>query len=120
LSVYKLAHRQKLKKFYALEFHHQPVADRKFEERPSKLGAHDLVVAIHVGSKSPETQHMLCVVDSVHEELIIVKIMLKDVNDLDERNYNLYNLLTKNSEWSILKVCSLENFNRSFVGYDSF
>lgn len=46
--------------------------------------------------------------------------MLKDVSDLDERNYNLYNLLTKNSEWSILKLCSLENFNRSFVGYDSF
>ncbi|MFO0118223.1 MAG: hypothetical protein ACK521_11630 [bacterium] len=63
---------------------------------------------------------MLCVVDSSNDDLLIVKIMLKDVNELDERNYNLYNLLTKSSEWTILKVCSLENFNRSFVGFDSF
>jgi hypothetical protein len=78
------------------------------------------VIAIYAGSKTPESQHMLCVVDSSNEDLLIVKIMLKDVNELDERNYNLYNLLTKSSEWVILKVCSLENFNRSFVGFDSF
>jgi hypothetical protein len=63
---------------------------------------------------------MICVVDSVQESLVIVKIILKEVNDLDERNYNLYNLLTKNSEWTLVKLCSLENFNRSFVGFDSF
>ena len=63
---------------------------------------------------------MLCVVDSTHEGLLIVKIVLKDVNELDERNYNLYNLLTKSSDWSILKICSLENFNRSYIGFDSF
>ena len=63
---------------------------------------------------------MLCVVDSTHEGLLIVKIVLKDVTELDERNYNLYNLLTKQSDWTILKICSLENFNRSYVGFDSF
>jgi hypothetical protein len=63
---------------------------------------------------------MLCVVDSTHEGLLIVKIVLKDVTELDERNYNLYNLLTKQSDWKILKICSLENFNRSYVGFDSF
>lgn len=63
---------------------------------------------------------MLCVVDSTHDGLLIVKIVLKDVTELDERNYNLYNLLTKQSDWTILKICSLENFNRSYVGFDSF
>lgn len=115
---FQLAHRQKLKKFFALEFH-QSVAETS-GDRPPKIGAHDLVVCVFAGSKTPHNQHMIGVVDSVNEGLVIVKIMLKDVNELDERNFNLYNLLTKNSEWAILKVCSLENFNRSFVGFDSF
>lgn len=92
----------------------------KSSEKLPKIGAHDLAVAIFAGSKEPETQHMLCVVDSTHEGLLIVKVVLKDVDELDERNYNLYNLLTKSSDWTILKICSLENFNRSYVGFDSF
>ncbi len=40
---------------------------------------------------------MLAVVDTSKENLLIVKIVLRDANDLDERNYNLYNTLTKNS-----------------------
>ena len=39
---------------------------------------------------------------------------------LDERNWNLRNLLSENSSWVLLKVCNLENFNRSYVGYDQF
>jgi len=37
---------------------------------------------------------------------------------MDERNWNLANTLTEGSGWTLLKVCSLENFNRSYVGYD--
>ena len=40
---------------------------------------------------------MLAVVDTVQENLLIAKIVLRDANDLDERNYNLYNMLAKSS-----------------------
>ena len=40
---------------------------------------------------------MLAVVDTVQENLLIAKMVLRDANDLDERNYNLYNMLTKSS-----------------------
>jgi hypothetical protein len=40
---------------------------------------------------------MIGVVDSAVENLVIVKILLRDADDLDERNYNLYNMLTKDS-----------------------
>ena len=59
---------------------------------------------------------MLAVVDSSQDNLVIVKIVLRDANDLDERNYNLYNTLTQASEWQIVRICSLENFNKSYVG----
>ena len=39
---------------------------------------------------------------------------------MDERNWNLANTLSEGSSWTLLKVCSLENFNRSYVGYDQF
>lgn len=40
---------------------------------------------------------MLAVVDTVQENLLIAKIVLRDADDLDERNYNLYNMLAKSS-----------------------
>lgn len=59
---------------------------------------------------------MLAVVDSVVENLVIAKIVLREADDLDERNYNLYNMLTSNSQWQIVRVCSLESFNKSYIG----
>jgi len=70
--------------------------------------------------ESLKNKHMLAVVDSSVEGLLIIKIVLREVDDLDDRNYNLYSILTANSEWKILRVCSLENFNKSYVGFDSF
>jgi hypothetical protein len=137
---YQLAHRQRLKKFFALDFHAvkpEPGTESHKREKVAKITPHDLVLAVYAGSKSMETQHMLCVVDSVHGDddenagkknqqqdgqasLVIVKIVLRDAKDLDERNYNLYNLLTKSSDWILVKICNLENFNRSYVGFDQF
>jgi hypothetical protein len=37
---------------------------------------------------------MLAVVDSCQDNLLVAKIVLRDADDLDERNYNLYNMLT--------------------------
>ena len=59
---------------------------------------------------------MLAVCDSNVENLLIAKIVLREADDLDERNYNLYTLLTQGSEWHIIRLCSLENFNKSFIG----
>jgi hypothetical protein len=42
---------------------------------------------------------MLAVVDSCLENLLITKIILREADDLDERNYNLYNMLTAESQW---------------------
>lgn len=59
---------------------------------------------------------MLAVVDSSQDNLVIVKIVLRDANDLDERNYNIYNNLTQSSEWQVVRICSLDNFNKAYVG----
>lgn len=59
---------------------------------------------------------MLAVVDSCVENLLITKVVLRDSDDLDERNYNLYNMLTPQSQWQIVRLCSLENFNKAFIG----
>jgi hypothetical protein len=59
---------------------------------------------------------MLAVVDSCVENLLITKVVLRDANDLDERNFNLYQMLTQSSQWQIVRLCSLENFNKSYIG----
>lgn len=59
---------------------------------------------------------MLAVVDTANENLLIVKIVLRDSTNLDERNYNIYNSLSQDSLWQIARLCSLENFNKSHIG----
>jgi hypothetical protein len=51
-AIFQLAHRQKLKKFFALEFH-SVNRDESKGDRPPKINAHDLVVAVFTGSKTP-------------------------------------------------------------------
>ncbi len=41
----------------------------------------------------PEQNHMIAVVDTSNESLLIVKIVLQDALDLDKRNYNIYRTL---------------------------
>jgi len=48
--------------------------------------------------------------------LLIAKIVLRDASDLDERNYNLYNMLSQGSQWQVVRVLSLENFNKTYIG----
>lgn len=62
---------------------------------------------------------MLAVVDSSDQGLVILKIVLKDVEEIDIRNYNMYSNLKPESDWVILRICSLENFNKSYIGMDS-
>jgi hypothetical protein len=47
----------------------------------------------------PEQRHMLAVVDTSNDGLLIVKVVLRDANDLDERNFNIYNALVQDSQW---------------------
>ena len=99
--------------------------DKKSGKPPPAIGNHDLVIAI---SPDPDTneieqRHMLCVVDSSDENIIYLKNVLQpmDPKILDERNINMYKLLRKpNSQWTLLKVCSLENFNRAYLGFEAF
>lgn len=49
--------------------------------------------------------------------------MLRETADpaqIDTRTKNLMRSLAQGSTWTLLKLCNLENFNRSFVGYDQF
>jgi hypothetical protein len=68
--------------------------------------------------KTTETEenHMLGIVDTANDALLVAKIVLRDATDLDERNFNLYNSLTKESVWNVARLGSLENFNKSQVG----
>lgn len=67
-------------------------------------------------AEEPQHKHMLAVCDSSMQNLVIVKTIIRDVDDLDERNYHLYRMLEKDSHWQIVRLCSLENFNKSFIG----
>lgn len=72
-------------------------------------------------SQNIRNEHTLCVVDNIQGDgnQIILKLVLReDRQSMDERNWNLANTLSEGSNWTLLKVCSLENFNRSYVGYD--
>ena len=53
---------------------------------------------------------------------VVLKFVLRETNTklADQRTRNLIHCLTEGSSWTLLKVCSLENFNRSYVGYDQF
>ena len=81
------------------------------------------MIAFISDSPNLRHEHALCVVDSIQEEgnSIILKIVLRERQRQDERNWNIFNLLAEGyGKWTLLKVCSLENFNRSYVGYDQF
>jgi hypothetical protein len=112
-----LAHRSRLKKFFALEFHKSfPDHIDKKVHVPQISQSDLLLIFQHEEGHSPVNKHMLAVVDSCVENLLIAKVVLREADDLDERNYNLYNMLTADSKWQILRLCSLENFNKSFIG----
>lgn len=51
----------------------------------------DLVLVFN--HDDPEQNHMIAVVDTSNESLLIVKIVLQDALDLDKRNYNIYRTL---------------------------
>ncbi len=51
----------------------------------------DLVLVFN--QNDPEQNHMIAVVDTSNESLLIVKIVLQDALDLDKRNYNIYRTL---------------------------
>ena len=56
-----------------------------------KVQKSDLVVVFN--SDEPEQRHMLAVVDTANDSLLIVKVVLRDADELDERNFNIYNSL---------------------------
>lgn len=92
-ATYSLAHRSRLKKFFALEFH-RTYPDHPVDKKNNvpQISQSDLLLVFN--ADQPEQRHMLAVVDSCVENLLITKVVLRDSDDLDERNYNLYNMLT--------------------------
>ena len=84
-----------------------------------KICDHDLVIAFPRDSTNIKNEHMLCTVHSLNTvqakdnkdetilESMMVKIVLRGSEELDERNYNLYHLLKPDSQWTLLKVCNL-------------
>jgi hypothetical protein len=96
-----------------LEFHRSGPADVD-KKGPPSIGQGDLCLVFN--GLEPEQKHMLAVCDSSVEHLLVVKFVLRDAATLDERNKNLYTMLVKDSKWQILRLCSLENFNKACIG----
>lgn len=96
-ATYQLAHRSKLKKFFTLEFHLENPALESIDV--PHINQSDLLLIFKDGPDTPIHSHMLAVVDSCQDNLLIAKIVLRDAADLDERNYNLYNMLSQGSQW---------------------
>ena len=59
------------------------------------------------------------VVDSSIEGVIILKTVLK-MDEQDDRVFNIGTSLVKNSEWSIVKMCNLVNFNKNYLALQAF
>ena len=133
-AQYSLYYRQRVKKFFALSYsklippgeEESKIVDKKASKLP-QIRDSDLVLAFpsdSVGQGGFESKHMLCVVDSIQaeENQIILKIVLRETNPatVDQRTRNLMRNLSEGSTWTLLKLCNLENFNRSYVGYDQF
>ena len=95
---------------------------------PPVINDKDLVLTIIDSSDENEIRqgHMLCVVRKVEGKLVLLKNVLQEIEteegqkNCDERNYNMYKHLKKGSTWTLIKVCSLENFNRAYFRFDSF
>jgi len=119
---------QRVKKFFAISMSRLNPVEESTTGKPhgSKLPQireSDLVIALIKDSPNINNEHALCVVDSIQGEgnQIILKVVLRERQRQDERNWNVFNALAEGSgHWTLLKVCSLENFNRSYVGYDQF
>ena len=102
--------------------------DQRSNVTPPIIGDKDLVLAIRDTDDEDEIKlgHILCVVRKVEGKLILLKNVLQEIEteqgqkDCDERNYNMYKYLKRSSKWSLLKICSLENFNRAYIRFDSF
>ena len=117
-----------MKKFFALSLARiNPIDESKPEQMRAlklpQIREHDLLLAFLRDSPDIKNEHALCVVDSLQGEgnQVIIKIVLnQDIRRLDERNWNVMESLSEGSGWTLLKICSLENFNRSYVGYDQF
>ena len=104
---YTLAHRCKLKPHFTfgLEFHavKPENEEMKTEKRgvrdPPSIGNHDLILAITPDAEADDVEykHMLCVVDSVVDNLVILKIVLQPLDQklCDERNFNIYKFMKK-------------------------
>ena len=128
-AQYKLKHRQGQRKGFTahLELHAvNPVNPAKVDKKikPPAIGSHDLVLAVLDDPESDEIEqrHMLCVVGFIGENVVTLKNALMPADSrIDQRNYNML-LFTgkKDSKWTLLKICSLENFNRSYAGFDAF
>ena len=93
--------------------------------KPPAIGSHDLVLAVldDPDSDEIEQRHILCVVGFVGENEVTLKnaLMTPDDPRIDQRNFNML-LFTgkKDTKWTLLKICSLENFNRGYAGFDAF
>lgn len=97
-----------------LEFHRSSGASDPGKKGPPTVGQGDLCLVFN--GDAPEQKHMLAVCDSSVEHLLVVKFVLRDAANLDERNKNLYTMLVKDSSWQIVRLCSLENFNKACIG----
>ena len=118
-------------------FHNTKPADEEMKNNkkirnPPAINNHDLVIAINSDPEaetiSIENKHMFCVVDSINapDNLIYLRnVMEMDSKLISEREYSIIgNRLIRDkpqgAQWTLLKVCSLESFNRSYLGFDSF
>ena len=66
--LYRLAHRQRLRNFFVLDFHQVETHDLP------PIRQFDLVLVFN--QNDPEQNHMIAVVDTSNESLLIVKIVL--------------------------------------------
>ena len=104
-AQYTMAHRCKLKKYFTfgIEFHavkpenEEMKTEKKGISKPPVIGNHDLILAITPDAEADdlESKHMLCVVDSVVDNLVILKIVLQPLDQklCDERNFNMYKFM---------------------------
>jgi len=112
-----------LSTFFCLYFQPAEAAKETTHKQVTRIHKDDLVVCVKPGSEDVATENFLGIVDKIEEEkgLIVVKMTMKPgKEELTKRQGKMHSLLKKNTDWVMLRVCSLQNFTRSYQSVDSF
>eukprot|EP00347_Sterkiella_histriomuscorum_P019777 403340332 len=117
-NLFQLKHCEMVKKFVVFELN-QVNQNEKKKNAFMCVNQNDVVVIFRQDAHTIEKNHLIGVVDSALDGLVLLKSYIK-MEEPDERSFSMGKSLTQDSYWVIEKIGSLINFNKSYLALQSF